>query len=365
MSAINGTNEKFVKSNGKKARKPPHLNTRTLTSHLFFGPYVFFPLLATLVWLGGILALLLLWVTNGKPRYRGDEATVVFISDVGAVHKKVFIGIAATTSGLYIMSLFAERWLRHIDRLPTDLRRREKIFDWVAIVFGIIGAAGLILCSIFDAFNYSYIHWPMALVFIVGTALSGIFQSAEIWSLHKDHPDRKSLLRNSIFKLIIVTIAILGAIAFGVTYGLCGGNPFATSRFTANQCNSITSACAALEWTIAFLLTFYYFTLVLDLWPAGKSSERYMRRLARWQEKHGQGDDFTGRRAFEEHPERWMTAEQREEAMRREIRAKNTGQAINHEEQNIGNGYIGNGPMLEGTPRHSEASGAPLVGRAY
>ena len=31
--------------------------------------------------------MLLLWVTDGKPRYRGDEASVVFISDVGAVHK--------------------------------------------------------------------------------------------------------------------------------------------------------------------------------------------------------------------------------------------------------------------------------------
>ena len=64
-----------------------------------FGPYVWFPILATLVWLGGILAMLLLWVTAGKPRYRGDEAAVVYISDVGAVHKKLFIGISCSTSG--------------------------------------------------------------------------------------------------------------------------------------------------------------------------------------------------------------------------------------------------------------------------
>jgi hypothetical protein len=64
-----------------------------------FGPYVWFPILTTMVWLGGILALLLLWVTAGKPRYRGDEAAVVYISDVGAVHKKVFIGISCSTAG--------------------------------------------------------------------------------------------------------------------------------------------------------------------------------------------------------------------------------------------------------------------------
>ena len=94
----------------------------------------------------------------------------------------------------------------------------------------------------------------MTLVFIVGLALSAIFQSGEVvsvfrpyvmspidvtgplnsvsrlrhtctkltpqWSLHKDHPDRKSLLRNSKIKLAIVGLAIATAIAFGVTYGI-------------------------------------------------------------------------------------------------------------------------------------------------
>jgi hypothetical protein len=31
-----------------------------------------------------------------------------------------------------------------------------------------------------------------------------------------------------------------------------------------------------------------------------------MRRLAKWQEKNGEGHDFTGRRAFGEYPERWQ-----------------------------------------------------------
>jgi len=286
---------------------------------------------------------------------------VVFISDVGAVHKKVFIGISCTTAGLYIMSLFAERWLRHIDRIPTDLRKREKVFDWMAIVFAIIGSLGLIFCSIFDAFNYSTVHWSMALIFVVFVALSGIFQSAEIWSLHKDHPDRKSLFRNSVYKLVIVLLAVLGAIAFGITYGLCRGNPFATSRYSAQQCNSISSACAALEWTIAFILVFYFATLIADLWPAGKSSPRYMRRLARWQEQHGEGDDFTGRAAFQEHPDRWMTTEQRADAMNREMIARNQGQRIDHSQMNMGNGYVGNGPMVDATPRMSEASNAPMM----
>jgi hypothetical protein len=40
----------------------------------------------------------------------------------------LFIGICVVTSAFYILSLLAERWLRHVDRLPVDLRTREKIF---------------------------------------------------------------------------------------------------------------------------------------------------------------------------------------------------------------------------------------------
>jgi hypothetical protein len=87
----------------KVARKPIYLNTRSLTSHLcesylgclalsstdldtVFGPYIFFPLISSLTWLGGLLALIAIWARDGKPRYQDDEASVVFISDVGAAH---------------------------------------------------------------------------------------------------------------------------------------------------------------------------------------------------------------------------------------------------------------------------------------
>jgi hypothetical protein len=43
------------------------------------------------------------------------------------------------------------------------------------------------------------IHWPQ-------------------WSLHKDHPDRRSLRRTALAKIFIVTLAVLGAIVFGVLY---------------------------------------------------------------------------------------------------------------------------------------------------
>ncbi|KAK4685722.1 hypothetical protein P7C73_g4420, partial [Tremellales sp. Uapishka_1] len=332
----------------KAPRKPLYLNTRTLTSHLserdplilryaakltiarllaVFGPYVWFPIISAFTWLGGLLALLGLWVHAGKPRYMAKEASVVFISDVGATYKTLFICICVVTVAFYVMALLAERWLRHVDRLPSDMRKREHIFDWLAIFFGIVGSAGLILLSCFDAFNHSTIHWSMTIVFVVGVAISAIFQSAEVWSLHKDHPDRSHLLRNSKIKLAVVILAVLCAIAFGATYKICGGYGIAYNGHSDATCNKITSASSALEWTVAFILFFYFLTLVADLWPAGKSSPRYMRRLAKWQEKHGEGHDFTGRGAFGEYPERWRgaTAAEREQGLRQEMEYRNTG----------------------------------------
>jgi hypothetical protein len=48
----------------------------------------------------------------------------------------------------YLMSMLCERWLRHIDRIPTDVRKREWVYDWLAIVFAAVGCAGLLLLSV-------------------------------------------------------------------------------------------------------------------------------------------------------------------------------------------------------------------------
>lgn len=290
-----------VKADAKA--KPAYLNQRNLFTHFLFGPYVLLPILAGLVWLGGLLALIGIWTAEGKPRYMSDEATIVFVSDVGAANHTLFICITAITAVFYILSLFAERWLRHVDRLPVDVRRREQIFDWIAIVFGTLGAIGLILLGVFDAFDYSTIHWSMTLVFIVGVAISAIFQSAEVWSLHKDHPDRAHLKRNSMLKLVVVGVAVACAIAFGSLYAVCDGYA------DTDSCNKVTSGAAAMEWTTAFILSFYFATLAFDLWPAGKTSPRYLRRLARWQEMNEPSNlqhDFTGRKAFAAQPEQWQ-----------------------------------------------------------
>ncbi|KAL1407847.1 hypothetical protein Q8F55_007283 [Vanrija albida] len=313
----------------KRRRLPHYLNTRTLVSHLFFGPYIWIPLVTACVWVAGLLALISVWARDGKPKYASKEASIVYVSNVAGKHKAIFIPIACVTGVGFTLSLLAERWLRRVDRLPTDIRRREKILNWLAIICAAISAVALILLAIFDNFNHSTVHWTMAAIFIVFAALSAVLQTGQVWSLHKDHPDRKSLLRNSIIKLIVLFFGVGGAIAFAALYGVCHGSSHARKNKSADQCNKITSGAAAVEWAIAFILFFFFLTLVADLWPAGKSSPRYMRRLARWQEKHepGAGEHtFTGRGAFAAHPERWEnSAEARAQEMEAAMKARNQG----------------------------------------
>lgn len=127
----------------------------------------------------------------------------------------------------------------------------------------------------------------MACVFICCVALSAILQTGQVWSLHKDHPYRRSLLRNSIWKCFFVVTAVAGAIAFAACYGVCHGNNAPRGNRTAHQCDLVSSAAAGLEWSIAFILFFYFLTLAGDMWPSSKYSKRYQRRLTQWREKQG------------------------------------------------------------------------------
>ena len=75
---------------------------------------------------------------------------VPFVSDMFAFSRTLVIIMSSFTAGLYILSLFLERWLRHVDRIPGTIHSKQRTFDIVAIVMGIIGAAGLVILSVFN-----------------------------------------------------------------------------------------------------------------------------------------------------------------------------------------------------------------------
>jgi hypothetical protein len=50
------------------------------------------PLFSGLIWLSGLLTLLGIWCSEGNPQYQPGEGAIVYISDIGAHKKALFIG---------------------------------------------------------------------------------------------------------------------------------------------------------------------------------------------------------------------------------------------------------------------------------
>lgn len=126
-----------------------------------------------MIWLGTLLALLSIWLSRGRPRYRTLERgqTFPYISDiVSTVHliyeyladvlstqaetdlKPLFITGATATAILYTITLNIERYLRHWEtgRLLSNARKSERTLSAGGMLFSILGGIGLILLSVFD-----------------------------------------------------------------------------------------------------------------------------------------------------------------------------------------------------------------------
>lgn len=57
------------------------------------------------------------------------------------------------------LTLLAERWLRHLRRIPGALRRRDKWLDIAACIFGILGSCALIILASANDRTYPTVHW--------------------------------------------------------------------------------------------------------------------------------------------------------------------------------------------------------------
>ncbi|KWU43465.1 hypothetical protein RHOSPDRAFT_13637, partial [Rhodotorula sp. JG-1b] len=170
------------------------------------------------------------------------------------------------------LTLLAERWLRHLRRIPGALRRRDKWLDIFACIFGILGACALVILASANDRDFPTVHWSFTAVFVVCIAISALCQTIEIWFLKQDHVERKHLRRNAIIKWIIVGTAVAAAIAFVGTYATCAGQP--DNQPLSGRCDRIKSVAAVLEWLIALLYGVYLMTFGLDLWPARKTRGR-------------------------------------------------------------------------------------------
>lgn len=213
-----------------------------------------FPVISSLCWLGTILGLLIKWNVDGQPHYPSEDRgqTIAYISDVGAQGlKPLFIAGSSVTVVAVEIGFFADRWLRHRGRLARNITVLEKWLSGLSMVFALIGAAGLILLTIFDTWRHPRAHDVFLLLFIVGYVVSAIFICWEFQRLGHNFSDIRLLRVSFYMKLTFILLEVALAIAFVST----------------NWSHSYNAA-AVLEWTVAFIFTFYLASFIVDLWPA-------------------------------------------------------------------------------------------------
>ena len=130
------------------------------------------------------------WLAKGSPHYSSFNANqhIAYISDIGARSwgKPLFIAGSAVCVVTFDLAFISERWLRHKGRLTQNYNKTEKILSVFATIFAVIGAAGLILLTIFDTVRYPHVHDAMLVVFIAGYIVSAIFICAEYQRLGVD-----------------------------------------------------------------------------------------------------------------------------------------------------------------------------------
>jgi hypothetical protein len=125
-----------------------------------------------------LITMLVVWNVQGRQHYDSMDPSqnIAYISDVGAQGlKPLFIAGSVVTTIFLDLSFAAERWLRHRGRLARNQTMAEKILSGLAMIFGIIGTAGLILLSIFDTLRHPQLHDIFLLLFIAGYVISAIF----------------------------------------------------------------------------------------------------------------------------------------------------------------------------------------------
>lgn len=201
-----------------------------------------------------LITMLVYWAATGKPKYvtMDQGQHIPYISDIGADYlKAMFIAMSAVTVVSFTLSFLFERWLRHAGRLAANTSTWQKVYSICASVAAIVGAAGLILLTIFDNKNHNRLHNIFLGVFIIAYIVSAIFICWEYQRLgihYREH----SVLRISFWiKLFFIITEICLAIAFAV----CSKQ-------------HVYNVAAVLEWIVAFIYCFYVFSFFIDFLPA-------------------------------------------------------------------------------------------------
>lgn len=70
-----------------------------------------------MLYAGTLLAMLVTWLAQGRPKYVSQDGSIAYISDVGADILKPLFVVGSIITGLsFFFALSIERWLRHSGR---------------------------------------------------------------------------------------------------------------------------------------------------------------------------------------------------------------------------------------------------------
>ncbi len=220
------------------------------------------PILAVIFWWVCLIGMLGYWAGKGRPHYSftSDKLTFIYISDIGATAvQPLFITFTIIQGLFFFLALLSERFLRHKRRLIPNTQKKDRTLSILAIVFGFLGQLGIIFLSIFDTKRHHNVHISMLGVFLVGMLISTGCIASEFSILDKAHREVIQLRISCYFKFLWMLSAL----------GLALGFVISSKLDYQNQ-------AAVCEWTLAFWYGTYLIDLAWDLYPAAKSSKRYV-----------------------------------------------------------------------------------------
>lgn len=229
------------------------------------------PILAAVAWISTILALLILWLHDGQPKYEVTSPDVSFISHIGSHYKTLFIVGASVTAFFFVVTLcifiFHHRnmWKQRRNggsdgdgRMPMTTYRKPRTWaDFLSFLLGIISSSALVLLTIYDSAHYDTLHWVFTLVFAFTAILCAVFNLIGI-SISRSLKRRKM----SSFFLKIFFIVLSTGFLFGMIFLMysCRSNGMALSP----SCNHTRSIAAILEWGLAGLFFIFILTWIID-----------------------------------------------------------------------------------------------------
>lgn len=211
------------------------------------------------------------WIAQGEPILPSMDPTqnIAYISDIGATFlKPLFIAGSATMVVVFDLAFISERWLRHNARLTPNYSKREAFLSVCAILAAIVGAAGLILLTIFDTRHYPRAHNALLAVFMyvhaflgyfsladqscsLGYVVSAIFICAEYQRLGIHYREHRILRISFWIKLFFILLEVALAIVFGVT-----------------QAYGKWNVAAVVEWIVSLIYIIFVLSFIIDFLPA-------------------------------------------------------------------------------------------------